>query len=271
MKLWMLGSGSRGNAVLVEAAGSRVLIDAGFAPRVLAARLAAIDVPCESIEAVVLTHEHTDHVRGACTCARRWNWELYATAGTARAYPALREAGARYFEQGATLELSALSLHAVPTTHDAAEPVAFVVTARRSGARAAVAYDLGRASYGMRRALQHVDVLVLEANHDEGMLRAGPYPPSVRERIAGSRGHLSNAEAAALARECVHPQLATIVLAHLSESCNDPDLATGTVRAAVSSRRFSGRVLPAPQDGVVGPFTPRTRRAIPGVQLSLGL
>ena len=271
MKLWVLGSGSRGNAVLLEAGGSRVLIDAGFAPRTLGARLAALGIAGESIEAVVLTHEHADHVRGACSGARRWGWTLYATEGTSRVCPELRAHGARCFRAGATLELTALSLEAVATPHDAAEPVAFVATARASGARAAVAYDFGSAGSALRRALRQLDVLVLEANHDEGMLRAGPYPPSVRERIGGRRGHLSNDAAAVLAQECAHRQLGHVVLAHLSESCNDPGLATATVRAALARTRFAGLVQPAPQDAVIGPFAPRTVRRASSVQLTLEL
>jgi phosphoribosyl 1,2-cyclic phosphodiesterase len=255
MRLWMLGSGSRGNAVLVESGGSRVLIDAGFTPRVLARRLAALDIPCESIEAVVITHEHQDHVQGACAAADQWGWALYATQGTAAAHPPLADAGARTFAAGAAIELRAMTVQSIPTPHDAAEPVALVVTDRASGTRAGIAYDLGYASAAVRAALGDLAILVLEANHDEGMLRAGPYPPSVRERIAGSHGHLSNRAAAALAADCAHRDLAHIVLAHLSESCNDPALATTTVRSALARTTFRGQVAAASQRTPVGPFT----------------
>jgi len=179
MKMWALGTGSRGNAVLFESEGSRVLIDAGFAIRDLEARLGAIGVPAESIEDLVVTHEHADHVRGACAAARRWGWSVHATAGTLAACPELAAAGAVAIAPDGTVVLDTICVDAVPVSHDAAEPVAVVVTARRSGVRAAVVYDLGQAGPVLRRALERLDMLVLEANHDDGMLRAGPYPPSV--------------------------------------------------------------------------------------------
>ncbi|HEX6536537.1 MAG TPA: MBL fold metallo-hydrolase [Gemmatimonadaceae bacterium] len=252
MRLWMLGSGSRGNAVLLESAGSRVLIDAGFPVRVLAERLRTIAVAPESVEAVVITHEHTDHVRGACAAAKRWGWSVYATPGTAAACPTLQDAGARPFASGATVELSEIALASVPTPHDAAEPVAFVATERSSGYRAGIVYDVGHITTALRSALARLDLLVLEANHDEGMLRAGPYPPSVRHRIGGSHGHLSNCAAAAVAAERAHAGLTHVVLAHLSDSCNDPALAVRTVRDALRGTRFRGEVLAATQDTIVG-------------------
>lgn len=269
MKLWMLGSGSRGNAVLLEARGTRVLIDAGFPLRVLASRLSAVGVPGESIEAVVITHEHLDHVRGVCAGVKRWGWSVYATAGTIGAYPALRGERTTSFVAGDTIELSEFSLRSVPTAHDAADPVAFIATARTSGIRAGVIYDLGHASSTLRDAMASLDLLVLEANHDEGMLRAGPYPPSVRHRIAGSHGHLSNRAAASLAQTSAHGHLAHIVLAHLSDSCNDPALATTTVRSALMRSRFSGQVHAAPQHAVLGPFIPGATRVRRAEQLSL--
>jgi phosphoribosyl 1,2-cyclic phosphodiesterase len=270
MKVWMLGSGSRGNAVLLESAGTRVLIDAGFPARIMSERLAAIGVTCESVSAVLITHEHQDHVCGVTAGARRWGWSVHASTGTIAACPALADI-ARPFAAGSTLELDELSIATVPTSHDAADPVAFVATARRSGARAGVIYDLGHAGARVRGALTDLDILVLEANHDEGMLRAGPYPPSVQRRIAGPRGHLGNRAAAELARDCAHAKLAHVVLAHLSDTCNDPALATGAVREALTRTRWRGTLRAAPQHGIVGPLAPSARRARAAIQLSLTL
>lgn len=266
MKLWMLGSGSRGNALLLECAGSRVLIDAGFSPRMLAARLADIGVAGESIEAVVVTHEHTDHVRGARACAKRWGWEIYTSAGTAAAYGELRGSGVRTFAAGDTLELRELSLRSVPTPHDAAEPVAFVATARRAGVRAGIAYDIGHVTATLRGALTELDLLVLESNHDREMLRNGPYPRIVQTRIAGLKGHLCNDDAAMLATECAHAELEHVVLAHLSQKCNRATIARTAVAGALKKTAFRGRVTAAHQDHVVGPFMVGA-----GAQLSLGL
>ncbi|MFL5576774.1 MAG: MBL fold metallo-hydrolase [Gemmatimonadaceae bacterium] len=263
MRLWVLGSGSRGNAVLVECGETRVLVDAGFNVRELASRLGAVGVAPQSIRACVITHEHSDHVKGACAAAEKWGWSLHASEGTAQAFPALLDADVRTFEPGASVEVGGLELRTVPTPHDAADPVAVVATSRRSGARAGVCYDLGHATDPVRVAMRDLDLLVLEANHDEGMLRAGPYPPSVQGRIASRHGHLSNRAAGALARECANPNLKHVVLAHLSESCNDHGVAERTVSLALAGTRFRGKVHVAMQHAVVGPFTPRMARCAP--------
>ncbi|HJR68194.1 MAG TPA: MBL fold metallo-hydrolase [Gemmatimonadaceae bacterium] len=259
MRVWVLGSGSRGNAVLLEHRGSRVLVDAGFHAKALEQRLAAIDVSCESIEALVVTHEHHDHVRGACAAARAWGWALHASCGTVAAYPSLRDADVRTFDAGATLRFSSMELQSVSIPHDAEEPVAIIAT-DDIGGRVGIVYDLGYVNAALRRALGDLDVLVLEANHDEGMLRAGPYPPTVRDRIAGRRGHLSNSAAADVARDVAHPSLAHVVLAHLSDQCNDASLARSAVSRGLAPTRFTGAVHAAPQDAVVGPFEPKVRR-----------
>ena len=130
MRVWMLGSGSAGNAVLVESGDTRILIDAGFPVRELAKRLASIGVSGESIEGAIVTHEHNDHVRGVCAAAKRWKWTVYASTGTIAGYPLLAEICARPFAAGATLELGDLSVQTVRTPHDGTEPVAV----RRDGA-----------------------------------------------------------------------------------------------------------------------------------------
>jgi phosphoribosyl 1,2-cyclic phosphodiesterase len=259
MRVWVLGSGSRGNAVLLEHRGSRVLVDAGFHAKALEQRLAAIDVACESIEALVVTHEHHDHARGAYAAARSWGWGLHASFGTVAALPCLREADVRTFDAGATLRFSSMELRSIAISHDAEEPVAIIAT-DATGGRVGIAYDLGYAGAALRRALADLDILVLEANHDDGMLRAGPYPPSVRERIAGRRGHLSNRAAAEVAREVATATLAHVVLAHLSDHCNQPSLARSAVSRGLASTRFTGAVHAALQDAVIGPFGPKVRR-----------
>jgi phosphoribosyl 1,2-cyclic phosphodiesterase len=271
VRSWVLGSGSRGNAVLVECdAESYVLVDAGFPPAVLRRRLESIGVAPEAIEGVVLTHEHHDHARGAARAARRWGWTVYATSGTAAACEGLADIEVRTFEAGGMISLGAADVNSVAVSHDAVDPVAVVVTARRTGARMGIVYDLGEAGPALRRVLHDLDVLVLEANHDRGMLRAGPYPPSVQRRIASRTGHLSNDAAARLARDCAQAGLGELVLAHLSLSCNDGRVALGTVADALAPSRFRGRVHVAQQEQVVGPFAGRARRLVP-VQLTLEL
>jgi phosphoribosyl 1,2-cyclic phosphodiesterase len=246
VKVCILGSGSRGNALLLEAGGTRILIDAGFAPRTLARRLRAVAIPPESISAVIVTHEHTDHACGAAASAARHAWRIYATRGTLAACPDLQ--GAEVITPGLATVIGGFDVLAVRVSHDAAEPVAVVATDRVTGARTGIAYDLGVVTDSLRTAFDRLDTLVVEANHDPGMLSIGPYPHSVRKRISSSYGHLSNAAAAAFVANVQHRALRQVVLAHLSENCNTPALALAAVRP-----RCSAPVIVAAQDTVTDP------------------
>lgn len=270
MKLWVLGSGSKGNAVLLESGDARILVDAGFAPRTLAQRLSAIGVQPGSISACVLTHEHGDHVRGAAAASAKWGWQLHATAGTAAgAHGGLPAERLQTFAAGAELDVAGFTLATHASPHDAREPVVLVATDRRSGARAGIMYDLGHVPPALRDACTELDLLLIEANHDEGMLHSGPYPASVRARIASRSGHLSNRSAGELARHAVNRNLAHVVLAHLSENCNDHGIAVNTVRGALGRSSYRGQVTPAMQHAPTGPFLPRASRVAAAAQLSL--
>ncbi|MDB4879711.1 MAG: beta-lactamase domain protein [Gemmatimonadetes bacterium] len=271
MKLWVLGSGSGGNAVLIECGESRVLVDAGFAPRTLSARLQAIGIAPASIEACIVTHEHTDHVKGAAAGARRWGWALYASGGTMDACPELQEANCTRVDAGAPVRLSRMVATTFLIPHDAASPVGVRLACASTGAAAVVCTDVGHASEGVRALCAGADLLVLESNHDEGMLRAGPYPPSVQARIGSRTGHLSNRACADLARSVVHRDLAHVVLAHLSAHCNDHGLAHQTTADALRRARYRGALSVAMQHDVTGPFLPRAGRGAPEPQYSLGL
>lgn len=271
MKLWVLGSGSSGNAILIEGAGSRILVDAGFAPRILRRRLAVAGVAPESIEAVVVTHEHTDHAQGAAAAAKRWGWTIVSTAGTRMMCPDWSGLKMILTPRRSTLEIGDFRLDTIPVAHDASEPIGVIVTCIADGARAGIIYDLGHVTESVMRSLDRLDVLVLEANHDEGMLRAGPYPMSVQMRIGGRFGHLSNRAAAKTAGECMHAGLNNIVLAHLSENCNTPQAALKAVGDSLRRVRFKGRLTAASQDRVVGPFGSGASSASAPVQLALGL
>ena len=271
MRLWSLGSGSKGNALLVECGDTRILVDAGFPARTLASRLAVIGVTPESISACVMTHEHIDHVRGAAVAQAKWGWALHASAGTVRGSDQLGDSAVNEFTAGATLSIGRADVTTVGVSHDATEPVGLVITDRSSGARAAIVYDLGTATSEVRAAVRDVDVLVLEANHDEGMLRSGPYPRYLQARIASRSGHLSNGDSAALCAEAAHGALSHVVLAHLSETNNEPALATKTVSAALGRTRFRGTVSTAAQHAPVGPFCAKHARMPAAQQLTLAL
>ncbi len=277
MRTRVLGSGSRGNAIVVDVGSSRLLIDAGFPPRILAARLAAAGIAPESISALILTHEHHDHARGACAAMERWGWRVYATPGTLGACAELAPHRCIPVTAGATVSIDDAEVQTVRVPHDAAQPVALVITERQSGARMGLAYDLGVVTQSVRSAFQRLDVLVIEANHDAGMLRAGPYPPSLQQRIAGPHGHLRNEAAAELVAECAHAGLRDVVLAHLSEQCNDPALAERIVRRALLRAGRRATVHVASQRAVLAVHSTDARArstdagARDGVSLQLAL
>jgi phosphoribosyl 1,2-cyclic phosphodiesterase len=273
MKLWVLGSGSSGNAVLIETARSRILVDAGFAPRVLKKRLAVADVAPESIEAVVVTHEHTDHIKGVAAAARKWGWTIVSTAGTRMMCPDWAALRTILTPRKSSVVVGDFHLETVPVSHDANEPIAVIVTSLDEGARAGIVYDLGHVTESVSRALDQLDILVIEANHDEGMLRTGPYPPSLQARIRGRLGHLSNCDAARVASQSIHSGLNNIVLAHLSEKNNTPRTALATVGEALRRARFKGRLTAASQSSVIGPICvgAGSAAAAAPVQLALGI
>lgn len=261
----MLGSGSRGNAIALRTDDAVMLIDAGFGPRALTRRAKLIDLSLEPLVGVALTHEHGDHARGAAALAARSGCPIIASPGTLqRLAPAARATGIP-LEPRRPLTVGPFTLEAARTNHDASEPFALAVTGP-DGSRVGIAHDLGRVTSAVRYLLRGCAVLVIEANHDEVMLRTGPYPASVRQRIAGSGGHLSNRAAAELAAEACGDELEAVVLVHVSEQCNQPALALETVQRALTRRGFRGRVLVAEQHVPSPVITVRG-----GMQLSLTL
>ena len=254
MRAWTLGSGSKGNSILLESDGTRVLIDAGYSPRALVQRLASAGVQPESISAVVVTHEHIDHVRGVSAAQRRWQWRVYGSAGTIAAIAELDERRCTALRSGAAFTIGALQFELVRVPHDASAPTAVVATATRTGFRTGIAHDLGAVPDALRTAFLRLDLLLLESNHDEEMLRTGPYPAFLQARISGGSGHLSNRQSAALSRELAGEQLRQLVLLHLSEVNNTPRHAVIAAEAALRGARARCPVAAAPQDRAAGPF-----------------
>jgi phosphoribosyl 1,2-cyclic phosphodiesterase len=238
LRFRVLGSGSGGNATLVEAGGTRVLLDAGLGPRTLAERLESVGVDPTSLAAVVLSHEHGDHARGAAAFSRRFEVPVACTAGTRRAAGLDEVATTRLLRPGAPFDLGALSISSVALPHDAAEPVGFVVST--GSARLGHATDLGHVSRGVVAAFRHCDALLLESNYDPAMLRGGPYPWSLKERILSPVGHVSNADVARYLATGLGPDCRTVVLAHLSQTNNHPELARGTAEESLRRSRRSG-------------------------------
>jgi phosphoribosyl 1,2-cyclic phosphodiesterase len=249
VRLTVLGSGSKGNALLVESGGEALLVDAGFSPRDLARRLEAASVAPSALCGIALTHEHGDHTRGAAGAAAAWGLPILASRGTLAAMAPRLKAGTatQALDASRPMACAGFLLRAYPTAHDATEPVMLVVE-DAEGRRVGIAYDVGSPTTALTHACRDLDGLVLETNHDEVMLRASRYPPAVRARIAGRGGHLSNREAGLLAAEVAHAGLAVLVLAHLSDRCNTPALALGEVARALEGTAFRGRIVVARQD-----------------------
>jgi phosphoribosyl 1,2-cyclic phosphodiesterase len=251
-----LGSGSRGNCFALEHEGAVLLVDAGFSARELQKRAERAGLSLGALAGIALTHEHGDHACGALKLAQRTGAPILASPGT---WAALSRAGAdgvtwQPIGSAARAEAWPFSVWGCPIAHDAAEPLAVAVELP-DGVRVGVAYDLGRPTSAVRYLLRQLTAIIIEANHDEVLLRTSGYPPSVQQRIAGSAGHLSNRAAAEVLVEAMHPGLATVVLAHLSQRCNEEQVARATVEAALRRAGFTGGVYVARQDEPVGPVS----------------
>ena len=246
LRFCCLGSGSEGNAMVIEAAdgltATRVLLDNGFNGRQLQQRLARAGLAVEQLDAVVLTHEHSDHVAGVATLLRRHPLPLYCSAGTARA-AALDEVFVEVVA-GEIVAIGALRLAAFAVAHDAAEPLQYVFD--DGDRRLGVLTDVGAPGEQELRALAGVDALFLECNHDVGMLRDSAYPPFLKARILGGRGHLSNDQAASLLGQLDRRRLGLVAAGHLSRRNNLPRLARQALAAALGC--VEGEVLVADQD-----------------------
>jgi phosphoribosyl 1,2-cyclic phosphodiesterase len=270
----ILASGSAGNSLFVEAGGTRLLVDAGLPARELSRRLAFVpQAPApERMDALLLTHEHADHAAHAMGLVRR-GLEAYATAGTLSAL-GLPPEGCRPIEAGRLFSVGAIEVTPVPLPHDAADPVAFLLG--HEGSRIGIITDCGHPAAEVADAFSGCDVLVLEANHDAHMLRYGSYPPSLKRRIGGTRGHLSNDEAGELLRLMAQrgglPRC--VVLAHLSHLNNRPTLARSAVARVIGRRPV--RVVVATQGRALAPITLEGESVtiadgLPGEQLQLPL
>lgn len=253
--LWVLGSGSGGNCCAVESDGAAVLIDAGFSAKEIGRRAATVSLDLARLAAIVLTHEHGDHAAGVAALARRFRVPVLTAGGTWASIASLMgETEHRTLGLAARVRVGPFTINACPISHDAAEPLAVAVRLP-DGTGVGVAYDLGRPTAGVRYLLRDLTAVVIEANHDDLLLRTSDYPPSVQRRISGSGGHLSNRAAAELLEELYHPGLGVVVLAHLSRRCNTPDDARATVETALKRVGFTGALHVAGQDEPIGPLT----------------
>lgn len=245
MRVIVLGSGSGGNAVVVESGRRRVLIDAGFACRELERRMVAAGIDPRSIEALLLTHEHGDHVRGAERFSRKHGVAVHATSGTFAEAPQLRQGGVLI--SGKRVEVAGFEVEPFEIPHDAREPVGMVLE-DPGGRRMGLVADLGTRTQLAWTRLRDLDALILESNHDLDMLRNGPYPWPLKQRVAGRHGHLSNREAAEGLPDLVNDRLRWVVLYHLSQTNNLPALAAAAAGEALDACGARAEVVVASQN-----------------------
>jgi len=233
MRFASLGSGSEGNGLVVESGGTRVLVDCGFGVRDAAARLGRLGLVPSSLTAILVTHEHSDHVGGVPAFAARHGIPVWATFGTLAAVSARFEGMSHVygFDSHDGFAIDALEVTPVPVPHDAREPVQYVIGdgARRLG----VLTDLGVSTAHVEASLSGCDALVLECNHDRELLETGDYPYPLKQRIAGRLGHLHNEAAAEILARIDTSRLAHIVAAHLSQQNNTPELARAALAGAL--------------------------------------
>jgi len=214
-----LGSGSRGNATLVEAGDTRVLLDCGYSARELAERLACVGVDAASLDAILVTHEHGDHIRGVGALSRRFRIPVWMTHGTSLASDCGEIARLNLFHSDSEpFAIGALNVHPVVVPHDAREPCQFVFS--NAGRRLGVLTDVGCVTPHIVNAYRGLDALLLECNHDIRMLAEGPYPPALQRRVGGDHGHLSNRQAASLLERIDSGSLQHLVVGHISEKNN---------------------------------------------------
>ena len=249
MRFCVLASGSQGNACYIESKGARILIDAGLSCREVVRRLDALGVDPEGLDALLLTHEHIDHIRGAGPLARRFDLPVYLNASTMRR--SIRVLGGLSrtvtIRTGEETTIHDLRIETFTKCHDAADPMGFVISSGRL--KLGLMTDLGRSTRVVVERLKRCQSLIMEFNHDEDMLEEGPYPLHLKRRIKGPDGHLSNKQAGELLSALCHHDLQCVVLAHLSAINNTPEKAlTEATRALSNSRREGAELIISRQD-----------------------
>ena len=253
----VLASGSRGNCAVIESSKARLLVDVGVSCRETFKRLKLVGLEPRSLSAILITHEHSDHVSGLAMLAKKLGIPVFMTGGTHQAWArSLRDdagqlptlAKLEIFSAGRQFQIADITVMPFTIPHDAADPVGF--TFHAEGAKIAFATDLGYMPASVRDHLRRCDVLILESNHDVEMLRVGPYPWSVKQRVMSRVGHLSNDSLAQFFAEDYDGGASHIVLAHLSEQNNHPEVARRTAEQALGPQQtlLQNRLMLALQD-----------------------
>lgn len=233
LRVCVLASGSSGNCIHVESATTAILVDAGLSARETLRRMEKACLDPAKLRAICVSHEHTDHTTGIANLHKKQRLQLYANSDTARAVRGGADLEWNLFSDGSPFAIGDIEVLPFPLPHDAYAPVGFVLSC--GGARVGIATDLGMPTQLARERLRGCQVVVLEANHDESLVHSSLRPWSLKQRILGRQGHLSNETAAALLADIAGDTLQQVFLAHLSRECNRLDLALHIVRTHLAS------------------------------------
>lgn len=224
-----LASGSKGNAIYFGTSRTRILIDAGISAAQIEKRLKEIDVDVKTIQAILVTHEHGDHIQGLAAISEKWKIPVFANAETAKGICAALRARPRFkiFTTGEAFEFEGLQIHPFSIPHDTMDPVAFAI--RTEGLKIGFCTDLGYATSLVKKQLERCDYLYLEANHQPSMVHSSNRPMIYKQRVLSKQGHLSNGDSGQLLASIFHAGLKHVHLAHLSSECNTPEVALQVV------------------------------------------
>ena len=247
----VLASGSKGNATYISDGDTAILVDAGLSGSEIERRLHSRGLSVDTLNAIVVSHEHSDHTRGVGVLSRRYRIPVYMSHGTHATTGSQigKPHQVIHFSCGSTFQIGTLTLHPFSISHDAQEPAGFTVN--QNGVKIGIATDLGIGTGMVKEHLKHCALLILEANHDPTMLIEGPYPWFLKQRIKGRTGHLSNEDSRKLLGEVQHEHLRFVILAHLSEVNNSPEIARQIVGEALSASRTQLTVAVQDQSGDV--------------------
>lgn len=245
-----LASGSKGNSIFVGTGQTKILIDAGLSAKALESRLNEINVDLSDIDAILVTHEHTDHILGLKTLALKRHIPILANRDTAKGIVEYLGECPKFkiFSTGETFEFGDMEIHPFRIQHDTLDPVAF--TLRTGGLKLGFCTDLGFVTSLVRSSLMECDYLYLEANHQPSMVHASPRPMVYKQRVLGRSGHLSNEESGNLLAHVYHSGLKHVHLAHLSSECNSPETALGVIRGILKEHGITLEMCTAPQDKI---------------------
>ncbi len=225
MKIASLGSGSKGNATLISNGETSLLIDCGFSLKKIEEKALCFGFNLAELNAILVTHEHSDHIAGVAKLANKYKIPVYVTKGTARKLIETLESGLlKPIYGGQSTPINGILVRAVTVPHDCCEPVQFVFTCQESLKTLGVLTDIGHISRHVIDAYSHLHGLLLEFNYDQAMLDAGPYPYSLKQRVSSDYGHLSNEQSISLLRAIASQKMQSLIIGHISEKNNHPDI-----------------------------------------------